>query len=119
MSVRRIDRTRAAWWYCLVVALFLSIRALSTLVVGAHFTLPGDGWRSIWQLALAAILALGVAVSPTTRAAVATAGVVYCAATVWERVGNTLDKQAVRRPFSAMPMVARKPAPPAPTTTTS
>ena len=42
-----------------------------------------------------------------------------CAATVWLRVGNTLVMQAVFRPFSAMPKVARSPAPPAPTTTTS
>src|SRR5580693_9454283 len=42
-----------------------------------------------------------------------------CAATVWLRVGNTLVKQAVDRPASAKPKVARKPAPPAPTTTTS
>jgi hypothetical protein len=31
-----------------------------------------------------------------------------CAATVCERVGNTLVMQAVFRPFSAMPNVARK-----------
>jgi hypothetical protein len=42
-----------------------------------------------------------------------------CAATVWERVGNTLVMQAVRRPAWLQPTVARKPAPPAPTTTTS
>ena len=42
-----------------------------------------------------------------------------CAATVWLRVGNTLVMHAVFRPFSAMPKVARRPAPPAPTTTTS
>jgi hypothetical protein len=42
-----------------------------------------------------------------------------CAATVCERVGNTLVMQAVRKPCSAMPSVARRPAPPAPTTTTS
>ncbi len=42
-----------------------------------------------------------------------------CAATVCERVGKTLVMQAVRRPCSAMPSVARRPAPPAPTTTTS
>ena len=41
------------------------------------------------------------------------------AATVWERVGNTLDTQAVFRPRSAIPSVARRPEPPAPTTTTS
>ena len=41
------------------------------------------------------------------------------AATVWERVGKTLVMQAVFRPCSAMPRVARRPEPPAPTTTTS
>ena len=42
-----------------------------------------------------------------------------CAATVWLRVGNTLVMQAVDSPASASPSVARRPAPPAPTTTTS
>jgi hypothetical protein len=41
------------------------------------------------------------------------------AATVCERVGKTLVMQAVRKPASAQPRVARRPAPPAPTTTTS
>ena len=42
-----------------------------------------------------------------------------CAATVWLRVGNTLVMQAVERPASASPSVARSPAPPAPITMTS
>ena len=42
-----------------------------------------------------------------------------CAATVCDRVGNTLVMQAVRRPASAQPSAARSPEPPAPTTTTS
>ncbi len=42
-----------------------------------------------------------------------------CAATVWLRVGNTLVMQAVDSPPRASPSVARSPAPPAPTTTTS
>ena len=41
------------------------------------------------------------------------------AATVWLRVGNTLVMQAVFSPLAARPKVARSPAPPAPTTTTS
>ena len=41
------------------------------------------------------------------------------AATVWERVGNTLVRQAVFRPAAPVPSVARSPDPPAPTTTTS
>ena len=42
-----------------------------------------------------------------------------CAATVCERVGNTFEMQAVLKPACAQPTLARKPAPPAPTTTTS
>src|SRR3954468_19640700 len=42
-----------------------------------------------------------------------------CAATVWLRVGKTLVMQAVLKPCCTMPKVARRPAPPAPTTTTS
>src|SRR5256885_6317374 len=42
-----------------------------------------------------------------------------CAATVCERVGKTLVMQAVLRPASAQPTTARRPEPPAPTTTTS
>src|SRR5512146_2334267 len=42
-----------------------------------------------------------------------------CAATVCERVGKTLVRQAACRPFAASPNVARKPAPPAPPTMTS
>ena len=41
------------------------------------------------------------------------------AATVWLRVGKTLVIHAVESPCSASPIVARSPAPPAPTTTTS
>ena len=41
------------------------------------------------------------------------------AATVWLRVGKTLEMQPVLRPFWARPKVARKPAPPPPTTMTS
>src|SRR3954463_12813744 len=41
------------------------------------------------------------------------------AATVCERVGNALVRQAVRKPACEQPTVARRPAPPAPTITTS
>src|SRR5512132_1031758 len=42
-----------------------------------------------------------------------------CAATVWERVGNTLDTTATFRPARASCSEARMPEPPAPTITTS
>jgi hypothetical protein len=41
------------------------------------------------------------------------------AATVWERVGKTLETQAVFSPAWAQPSAALRPEPPAPTTTTS
>ncbi len=41
------------------------------------------------------------------------------AATVWLRVGKTLVMQAVFSPAAAQPRAARRPEPPAPTTTTS
>ena len=42
-----------------------------------------------------------------------------CAAAVWLLVGKTLDIHAVFKPASDNPTAARKPDPPAPTTTTS
>lgn len=42
-----------------------------------------------------------------------------CAATVCERVGNSLVIHAVLNPDDASPNAARRPAPPAPTTTAS
>lgn len=39
-----------------------------------------------------------------------------CAATVCDRVGNSLDTHAVLSPASVRPTAARRPAPPAPTT---
>src|SRR3954452_20843455 len=42
-----------------------------------------------------------------------------CAATVWERVGKTLESTATRRPACASSRDARMPEPPAPTITAS
>src|SRR4030095_1458461 len=42
-----------------------------------------------------------------------------CAATVWERVGKTLESTATRRPACASSSAARMPEPPAPTMTAS
>jgi hypothetical protein len=42
-----------------------------------------------------------------------------CAATVWDRVGNSLLMHAVLKPASARPKAALRPAPPAPTTKAS
>src|SRR3954452_6055217 len=42
-----------------------------------------------------------------------------CAATVWERVGNTFESTATLRPACASSSEARMPEPPAPTMTAS
>src|SRR5437868_7935181 len=42
-----------------------------------------------------------------------------CAATVWDRVGNTFDRTATFMPARASSSDARMPEPPAPTTTAS
>ena len=69
------DRDGAASWlrsrtlaqcYCLLVGVFLLVRGASTLVAGASFALPGDGWRAAFQLLAAALLLL---CSPSRAAA--------------------------------------------------
>jgi TRAP-type C4-dicarboxylate transport system permease large subunit len=68
-------------WYCLAVALLLGVRATSTLATGASFDLPGDGWRSVWQLAMVVVLAVGIAHPRAARTAAAVVGLIYAMAT--------------------------------------
>jgi Domain of unknown function (DUF4383) len=55
-GMRYLRGRTLAQWYCLAVATLLGIRGASTLLVGASFDRPGTGWRSIQQLAVAAVL---------------------------------------------------------------
>jgi hypothetical protein len=75
-------------WYAVAVGLFLGIRAVTTLAAGASFALPGDGWRSVFQLAAVAVLAAGVASPRAARAAVAAVTVTYLLATAYETSGG-------------------------------
>lgn len=77
---------RWAVWFAALLATFLAIRATTTLAAGASFALPGDGWRSVWQLAVVAVLVGGLAVRPALRAAVGLVAVVYLGATAIELV---------------------------------
>jgi hypothetical protein len=76
-------------WYCVVVGVFLTVRAVTTLAAGAAFGLPGDGWRAVWQLGLVALLLTGAAWPRATLPAVAAVGVVYALATGVEAFHGT------------------------------
>lgn len=76
-------------WYCVAVALFLGARATSTLVAGASFNMPGDGWRSVWQLAMVIVLAVGIAHPQAAAAAAGMVGLIYAAATGLEAFHGT------------------------------
>ena len=76
-------------WYAVAIGLFLGIRAISTLAAGASFAVPGDGWRSLFQLVAVAILAVGIAGPRAARIAVTAVTVIYLVATVSELVDGT------------------------------
>jgi hypothetical protein len=96
--VRVKDWTGAASvprWYCAAMALFLGVRAVTTLAAGASFAVPGDGWRAVFQLVAVAILAAGAARPGLTRACVAAVTVIYLLATVSELVNGAVLLGAV------------------------
>lgn len=76
-------------WYAVAVGLFLGVRAITTLAAGASFAVPGDGWRSLFQLTAVAILAAGIASPRAARIAVAAVTAIYLLATVSELVNAT------------------------------
>jgi hypothetical protein len=79
---RIAQATTPARCFCLAIGLFLLIRGATTLTAGAGFGLPGDGWRAILQVALAALLLAAIARRETARQAVIVVGLVYAAQTV-------------------------------------
>jgi hypothetical protein len=76
-------------WYGAAVGLFLGVRSVTTLAAGASFAVPGDGWRSLFQLVAVAILAAGIASPRAARITVAAVTVIYLLATVSELVNGT------------------------------
>jgi hypothetical protein len=75
-------RRPPARWYAIVVGAFLAIRALSTLVAGASFATPGDGWRAVFQLFVAAALLLALSTRFSTARTDFAVGVLYVLVTV-------------------------------------
>ncbi|MET7770522.1 hypothetical protein [Nocardia sp. NPDC005366] len=82
----RRSKPTAAQWYCLVVGLFLLVRAVTTLVGDAEFTLPGSGWRATLQLVVAVVLLAGLRAAPVP--VVIGVGVLYAAETVLGFLGG-------------------------------
>jgi hypothetical protein len=71
-----------AEWYAIVVGAFLAVRGISTLVAGASFAQPGDGWRAVYQLGIAAVLLLSLRRRATVATVVLAVGAVYALVTV-------------------------------------
>ena len=76
-------------WFCLALGLFLLVRATTTLAAETDFATPGTGWRSVWQLVVVAVLAIGLIRPRTTAYAVGFVAAVYAAATLLELVDST------------------------------
>ena len=77
-------------WYGVAVALFFGIRSISTLAAGASFAVPGDGWRSVFQLVVVAIAAVGIVNPRATRVTIAAVAVIYLLVTASQLVNGTV-----------------------------
>jgi hypothetical protein len=78
----------AAESYAILVGAFLALRGAGTLLAGASFAEPGDGWRSIYQLAVAAILLLSLRSRASAATAVLGVGAFYALITVLGLLGG-------------------------------
>lgn len=76
-------------WFCLAIGLFLLVRATTTLAAGASWDLPGDGWRSAWQIAVVVVLAAGVIRPRWAVPTVVLTAAIYAAATILELFDGT------------------------------
>lgn len=85
----RFDSRPWLLWPSLFGAVFLLVRALTTLAAGASFSAPGDGWRSLWQLLLAAVLIAGFARPQLARTTVGVVAAVYAVSTGLELFDGT------------------------------
>jgi Domain of unknown function (DUF4383) len=79
---RLAQATTPARCYCLGIGLFLLIRGGSTVIGGAGYGLPGDGWRATVQLVLATLLLAATTRRATARQAVIVVGLIYAAQTL-------------------------------------
>ena len=85
---RRRERPTPAQSYAILVGAFLTLRGASTLLAGASFARPGDGWRAVYQLTVAAVLLLSARRRSSARAAVLAVGAFYALVTLLGILGG-------------------------------
>lgn len=76
-------------WPSVIGAAFLLARATTTLAMDASFAAPGDGWRSVWQLGLAAVLIAGIVRPSIARVTVGAVAAIYAVSTGLELVDGS------------------------------
>src|SRR5215813_13822124 len=72
----------AAEWYAIVVGTLLALRGATQLLAGASFAHPGEGWRAVYQLTIAAILLLSLRWPSHVATVVLGVGALYALITV-------------------------------------
>jgi hypothetical protein len=77
-----------AEWYAISVGAFLAVRGLSTLLAGASFAHPGDGWRAVYQLGIAAVLLFSLRRPSSVATVVLAVGALYALITVLGLLGS-------------------------------
>lgn len=85
----RLDHHSWLLWPSLIGAAFLIVRATTTLAMRASFETPGDGWRSVWQLAVAGVLVVGIVRPELARTTVGIVTAIYAVSTGLELVDGT------------------------------
>jgi hypothetical protein len=80
----------AAQWFAVLIGLFLGVRAVTTLLAGASFALPGDGWRAVFQLTVACALAVAAWRTSLTRRIVLGVGLAYVLVTALGDPGHSV-----------------------------
>jgi hypothetical protein len=78
----------AGWFLVAYVAVF-AVRSITTISGGAEWGVPGDGWRSVWQLLMVAVAITGLLAHRRILIAVGIIGAVYLVATISERFDPT------------------------------
>lgn len=76
--------------FCLAIVVVFGIRATGTLLADPGWDLPGTGWRSVWQIAIALVAVSGLIWPRQIRLHVGIIGAVYLLASALELFDGTV-----------------------------